>query len=90
MLEIDTTKMPEAMLNDREIALAIIKAGSYRGFEKLSSELRADFKLAKAAVQVDGKNLQHVSKKLKSDPEIILTALHSKFGSVEKKLEVTN
>ena len=80
---IDTTKMPEAMLNDREIALAIIKAGSCRGFETLSSELRADFEVAKAAVQVDGKNLQHVSKTLKSDPEIVSTALHSTFGSVE-------
>ena len=49
----------------------------------LNSELRDDFELAKAAVQSDGRNLEYVSKKLKSDPEIVSTALYSTFSSVE-------
>ena len=80
---LDCGAIPDTLLNDRDIGLAIIKAGICGGFKMLNSELRADFELAKAAVNLDGNNLQHLSKKLKSNPEIVSTALHSNFASIE-------
>lgn len=74
---LDIGAIPDSLLNDRDIGLAIIKADFTYGFSILGQKLRDDFDLVKKAVEIDGNNLQHASKRLKSNFEIISTALDS-------------